>query len=750
MAPPPEVARRSVLVAGTVTGTALATGLPAGPGSATGSAHAASGDGPAYALVAEPADDGTQGIAVAETATGTAVVRSLAPLQIMVRIGDTPAETSTGYTSLEITETGAEASGVVSTPAGGRYRFDDRYTLDGAALTLDRTVTVEHAVDLKETCFNSRFALGIADGAAELADYDVLYPGMWYGDSTGLPEGAIGSDPEDTYFYVKETRLTLPFVLLPQRDGGRTVTLGRIGDPPATGRDGVVQENARTWWINEGIRYAGLGVQRTPEPQLACVYPAFEGEKAYGSDSWVRRSHPVVEGFSHQYTLLLRLGVHEGRPSAGRENWRAYWDHFAPPPGGGSAEPVHAAGVALLGRLTRDYNGHPGLPFSCQLPHGRPDAISYVMGFIGQQAPAGYQMLRAGLLSGDAELAAKGRSVIDFWVTESPLDNGLPRLWADGDELRWREWYPVFIRVAADGMDGVLDAARLMRRRGEPVRAWERYLTTFGDFLVDNQSEDGSFPRAYGWDGTIESPEKTNTSHPIRFLAHLHLCTGKERYLRAALRAGRFHREQTRGTFRFIGGTADNPNVVDKEAGGMAPHAALAPYDVTQDDGWLADAREAADFTETWILARGWPVATERAAYREDGPLGLSLIAAGHSGMDNWITYEGANFYRLHLFTGDEHYREVARLLTGTAHRTTQYPGNDLGYGEDGRCEEAISLTDMTYSGVGTWPPWVTVAQVEPLSQLQDIFGEMDIETIEDRLGAEQRRERNRRAGQRP
>ena len=128
------------------------------------------------------------------------------------------------------------------------------------------------------------------------------------------------------------------------------------------------------------------------------------------------------------------------------------------------------------------------------------------------------------------------------------------------------------------------------------------------------------------------------------------------------------------------------------------------------------------------------------------GALGLSFIASGHSGVDNRIGYESANFYRLYLFTGDQHYLSLAKVLTGTGLRTTQYKGNDMGYARDGLVEEAVGLSDLVVSGTGVWLPWCTVAQIEPLARLEDIFGSMDIAAIE-RLPLAERRRRNVEAG---
>ena len=49
----------------------------------------------------------------------------------------------------------------------------------------------------------------------------------------------------------------------------------------------------------------------------------------------------------------------------------------------------------------------------------------------------------------------------------------------------------------------------------------------------------------------------------------------------------------------FVGGTLDNPNVVDKEAGTLSLEAYLVLYEATLDKKWLGRAETAASFAET-------------------------------------------------------------------------------------------------------------------------------------------------------
>lgn len=744
--PEPHMTRRTFLAAG---GAGTAGLLAASAHPLTASAAAPEPQPPApgtggYELIAVPAQNGQWGIAVRDTQTSALVLTELAPIQVMVKVGDFPADFSSGYSTATAGNGTLRASGDVRTAAGSVYHFEDVYTRDGDDFVLERQVTVRQASNLLEMGFNSRFTLGPAQQGT-MTGYDFFVPGVWYGDNTGLPRGALASDYSDSYFYIREMRLPLPITMMREKATGNTVALGHENPRPATGA--FVQESRGDWWIDADIQYAAIGAQRVPQPKLAFVYPAMEGEKSYISAPWTYRSHPVQQGFTHSYSIRMTISQYGAFPAAVKDIWRHYWNVFRPPARPAPTAAIYANGVALLSNLTRPYNGYPGMPFRTRLPTGQPDAVSYMIGYVGQQAPAAYQMLRAGYARGDTQMTANGRAILDFWATQSGLPNGLPKLWIDGNTPTWRAWYPTYIRVAADGMDGVLDAARFMRARGQPVTAWEDYVTKFGNFLAASQNSDGSFYRAYNWDGSVNDNAKTNTTHPVRFLVKLHQFTGDTRYLAAAERAGQFAAAAYQGNMKYLGGTPDNPDVIDKEAGGMAMNAFLALYDATQDQQWLAAASQAADYCETWLFSWAYQVETPRKAYAQDGSLALSLIATGGSGTDNWLTYEGANFYRLSLLTGDPHYADVARVLTSTAYRTTEYQGNPLGYDQPGLLEEAMSVVDLDYNGTNVWLPWCTVAQIEPLATLQDIFGSMDIDTIE-KLPLPDRQRLARSAGQ--
>jgi hypothetical protein len=279
--------------------------------------------------------------------------------------------------------------------------------------------------------------------------------------------------------------------------------------------------------------------------------------------------------------------------------------------------------------------------------------------------------------------------------------------------------------------------------------------------------------------GVTYPASTTGTTHPIRFLVGLYFAQGVPAgssvspYLTAAINAGCYayaninavtdpdpvcasinnNIEITTAMGGYRGGTTDNPDTIDREAGVEALHGFLALYDATQDSYWLDAAVSAADFVETWLYS--WNFSIQNFLYPQiaGGPLkafdyagtqGSSLVATGLSASDIFLSFEAYNFFRLHLLTADpnSHYLTIAEFLQNNATLTTQYSANSnqtFGYAQDGFAGEATDLSLMEYvaggsatspAPVDTWLPWLTEAEIEPLQQFQDTFGNMSIANI--------------------
>lgn len=93
--------------------------------------------------------------------------------------------------------------------------------------------------------------------------------------------------------------------------------------------------------------------------------------------------------------------------------------------------------------------------------------------------------------------------------------------------------------------------------------------------------------------------------------------------------------------------------------------AVAKPITSTRDPKWLARARSAANYAETWIYAWNVPMPSDddnakRHWKRGLSTVGVQLIASGHSLVDDYMCFDTDEYAKLYQYTGDAHYLAVA------------------------------------------------------------------------------------------
>ena len=693
---------------------------------------------------------GQQGVQIELLAEKSAAFRQTAPLAVEVVDGQgTAAWLTGGYQSVTVSGDLRIGVGRLGSPHHTEFQVTDTYRPlpKLGAFTLTRTVSVMVAGP-NDAGFSSRFSLSPETPAA-MADCDFFAPGVWYKENAHVPPKALASHLGDQTFLFREDRLPLPLMMQRDKRSGATLTLAHLGGIPTT----FVGENGLERLIDARLGFGSLGILNTDRPSPVFQFPGTEGQRTYihGSSAegnrWAYRSHPVQAGFSHHYRLLIQIGQTPGFPAAVRRAWRAVYTLQDPPVIKANLTKVFQDGIGLLAAYCRAYNGVPSVPFAATVPDGKVVDTSSQMGFVGQALPAAFLLLQSSLETHNANAAARACAVVDLWTRYSLTPAGIPRTWYDihpDGTYTWRD-YPTFLRVASDGADGALQAWNVMQQQGQDWPEWLAFCRRYGDWLVQAQNPDGSFSREYGFDGQAIDRSTDTTDQPIRFLCDLFLATGDARYKQTALRAGEFCLRSVHDAYAYVGGTPDNPNVMDKEAGMMALDAFLSLHDLTADPRWLAAAVQAADYSETWVYCWNIPVpdGDPKVIFPKNRTtVGLSLIAAGHSGADTYMAAAPFLFYRLFLLTSDSHYRDMARLLLHDTKQMLDWDGT-LGYAFPGLQTEALGLASPRGHGVTHWLPWLTVAQLEPILRLHQVFGSDDIDEIE-KMPLPERVRRNR------
>jgi hypothetical protein len=257
-------------------------------------------------------------------------------------------------------------------------------------------------------------------------------------------------------------------------------------------------------------------------------------------------------------------------------------------------------------------------------------------------------------------------------------------------------------------------------------------MKTYVDWLIQQQRPDGSFPRCWK-PGTndVEQPTGTASYCPVPLLVMMSEETGNAKYQQAALRAAEYVWTNWGSRGLFIGGAIDNPNITDKEAGMLSLEAFLYLYESTKNDKWLARAKVAADFTEswTWIWDVPMPVDANDADlhWKKGVPaLGFQGISALHAGsVDEYLDWSVPAYAKLYKYTQDPHYLNVARFLLHATKAMVALPGRPTDYKGIGWQQEGWRMgPGGSGRGVGGhrfWLPWISANHLYSITGLEEV-----------------------------
>ncbi len=696
-------------------------------------------------------ENGGWGCAVYKTGMDTPLYETPKPVVLILKdYAAKHVEFSGAYEKLNQEGDTVTACGSITTPMGSVFHFEDRFVPyeKENTFSFERKVRVEKAAK-DDLGFGSRVTLGVCAGGG-VPDYDYFAPGAWYKHNEHAPDHFIGKDMDLPCYWYRETRFALPFFAMQNKRTGDTVVFSRARADIKASEPFENHFDSRT---DPSYTYGSLGLSVPNGISMDYVYPGTEGlnedmtpyrngpyRYQFGLN---KRYHPVEEGFTQEYGLLWHFSNQSGFQNMMKNTWRFFYDIFNPAVAPVDNDKLYHVCMDMFDDLCGEYYGSWGVPFKCLLPSGEIGIVDYQMGFIGQQPNIGYQLLRYGYVENRPETAQKGKYVLDWWVNNSLTEWGAPKTWYDPFPARWLD-QPIWLRMMADGLEGILDGYVFLKKQGEEHDDWLSYCKTVGNWLVRTADEEGCWHRAYNFDGTVRLESKANTSNVLRFLVQLYLVTKDERYKTAALKAGDWCYEHIYKNLEYLGGTCDNADVLDKESGIYAFFGFLALYDLTGEEKWLEATMGAADYTETWTYSWVFPVKPIEKihAFHHVNMSGQSLIATGHSGADVYMAACSYIYYRLYLITGDAHYRDFAIFISKNPKQGTDLDGS-FGYGRRGLCEESANVYSFDSRGVYAWLPWVTYVQVDPVFRMKETFGTYEIEDAE-KLPKEELLRRNR------
>lgn len=630
------------------------------------------------------------------------------------------------------------------------------------SLVAERKVRVVKKAE-KDLGFQSKTGFWHAvDDDAEAFNY--FSPGEWYKHNEYAGQYAMGKSMDKQYYWRKETYSGLPMFAMQNIESGETICFSRLyADVTMCDQGSVASES----FVDSNATVGALGISK-PKPEallytyygaalskpinaqvdglsIDYVYPGTNGEIGGPRGMSLKRvHHPVEEGFEHTYSVVIDFGKYDSFQSMMRETWRTVYDRLKDRLADIDNHLLFDNNMKLLKDVTKEYSeGVWGTPFAAQLPQFDVNSTSAEIGFVGQQTGIGYQLIRYGTLNGDEEAVKKGKGIVDFWVKKTMTETGCPKVWYQLG-LDCFEPQPQFIRQLGDGLEGILDAYVFLHNKNEEHSDWFDYCSKTADWLVKIQNDDGSYYRSYNYDGSMCMDSKANTPSVVRFLTEMFIITHKEEYRISAVKAGEWTYTNLYLKMEYRGGTCDNLDIMDKEAGIYAMFAFLALYDLTEEGRWLEALKGAADYVETFTYIWNFPVKTNfpTMPFNFNHISGQSHIVVGSGGADVYMACGGYVFYRLYLLTGDVHYKDYAEFIYINSKQANDIDGR-YGAAIPGLVHESGFFCEQLYQGNYHWLPWCTFVEVDPVSRMFDTFGVYEIAEAE-KLPQEERKCRNR------
>lgn len=676
--------------------------------------------------------EGGWGIAIA--LEGKVLFSQSRPARVETSSGGELGQKSAAYESFG--EDGRAVAHVVD--GDTTFEISDTWLVEDGILVVDRKMVVAGNA---EGGFMSALTLPLNESRTWL-DIDAFVPGMIYGDINTLNVEAIGGAASYLtgvrQVRIRTDRMPVPMMAFNLRDGVSLTLLHSdiVGTTTVEDADGM---DAGTM-IDPAYEFSAIGCETDSDGiGLGFWYPGSEGEVSYRGNTfpggqfrgWRRRYHPIKDGFAHSYRLKLRLATGERIQDTIRNSWRWGWDEMQPQLIAHDPEViVNSVTDALSDTVIIREDGRAGVPIVADSVSGKPGKLLSVYGFCGRAIETGFYLLR-GAEDGAGDRASRfrelGTQVLDTYAklnAAPPLYEGF--MLDTGEPATHRE-SKVYTRCVGEAGRYMLWAWQLEKNLGRDHDSWRRWAEDLGEWLLGEMRPNGSLPRSrMQGEGGLPDLERTASHEIIPFFVLLADLTGNDAYLEAAKRAGEFSWANGQNKGLFIGGTIDNPNVVDKEGGTLSLDAFLCLYEATRDAVWLRRAVEAGNFSETWIYLWNVPAPSgadwNKLGYKpEASTVGMQLIATGHSLTDPYMAWDVASYAKLYAYTGDEHFLAVAKLLMHNTKSMTAIPGREFDLAGPGWVQEHWSFAPRRGQGMHRhWLPWVACSQIEGIYRTRD------------------------------
>jgi len=280
------------------------------------------------------------------------------------------------------------------------------------------------------------------------------------------------------------------------------------------------------------------------------------------------------------------------------------------------------------------------------------------IGWCGQNITIAEMHIRRYLQTKDSSALQIGVGILDTWskrqhstgavsvAIDRAFDGGE---WIDSCNEGWLLWK-------------LLWCCDMLKKLGVDVSKYEKMATGIANYYLE-YFPSGAFPQiSNGAGGTVTKDGCAGAMLVLGFI-EAYKYFGDQKYFDRAKRAYDFYYDTYLLNSIAAGGALDT-YCIDKESAGPMLRASLWMYDVTGEEEYVAKAKQVAYYLMSWTYYHDieFPSDSDCAKLCVRTTGGTSVSTA-HQHLDVWGAYYVPDMFRLYTLTGNEAFREQARML---------------------------------------------------------------------------------------
>lgn len=210
------------------------------------------------------------------------------------------------------------------------------------------------------------------------------------------------------------------------------------------------------------------------------------------------------------------------------------------------------------------------------------------------------------------------------------------------------------------GAEGYFEAYDLLKKIGIDKPEYLKAAFDTCDFALKSQDENGCFAKAWDSDGKVLAKKGTIGCFLILPLLNAYKRSGEEKYLISAVKAFDFYYQELEDKGFTTAGALDTYSI-DKESASPLLRDALALYEITKDDKYVAKAEKIAWYLCTWMMhfTVKYPKDCLISQLGYD-TFGSTSVSTPHQALDQYALRDVLSFLKLYEITGYKQWKERA------------------------------------------------------------------------------------------